>query len=126
MSIISASMPDTLIEEIDNIAESQGYTGRSDIIRAALRMFIAQQKDLDKVNGKIEGVLIVLNKERCNSAVSQIRHEHNEVVNTHVHNHLKSHMCLQLFVVDGAAESIKQFKRDLEAAKVEYAHLYVS
>ena len=35
MSVVSVSMPEELLERIDDFADDHGYTGRSEVVREA-------------------------------------------------------------------------------------------
>ncbi|MEM3373952.1 MAG: CopG family ribbon-helix-helix protein [Candidatus Woesearchaeota archaeon] len=125
--IVSISLNEKNIEDIDRIAKEQGYNGRSEVIRAGLRLLINEEKQKEKLKGFIEGVLIVVNKEEDNDEISKIRHLFNDIIKTQIHNHLESHNCLQIFVLNGDSEKIKLFVNKLETCKkTEYVKLIVS
>ena len=59
MAIISVSLKDDFLEEVNVIQKELGFSGRSELIRAGLRMIIADNKDKKKLNkmGKLAKTL---------------------------------------------------------------------
>jgi metal-responsive CopG/Arc/MetJ family transcriptional regulator len=47
MSIVSLSIPKTLLEKVDAYIKEQGYANRSEVLRQALRAYISEAKRLD-------------------------------------------------------------------------------
>ena len=45
MVIVSVSLSEKLLEEIDSIEKEIGFSGRSDVIRASARMLIADNRE---------------------------------------------------------------------------------
>ena len=117
MGIISISLNDTLLKQVDGLEKNKGYSGRSEVIRAALRLLISEENKRSRVTGMIEGVIIVVNEERHNEDISSIRHDFNDLIKTQIHNHLESHRCLQIFVVKGEAKKVLELVNNFETSK---------
>ncbi len=127
MGIISISLNDKILKDIDKLERELGFSGRSEVIRAGVRLLISEEKEKAKLSGEIEGVIVVVNQERYNEDISKLRHEYNDIVKTQIHNHLDSHKCLQIFVIKGIAEKVKKFLTSLETCKkVEYLKMFLS
>ena len=45
MAIISISLSEQLLQEIDQLKDETGFSGRSDVIRASARLLIADSQD---------------------------------------------------------------------------------
>lgn len=45
MTVISVSLSSKLLNEIDNLKEEMGFSGRSEVIRASTRMLIADNRE---------------------------------------------------------------------------------
>ena len=56
MPIVSISLNEKLLEEIDKLKDEIGYSGRSDVIRASARMLISDNKEKEDLNGDINSV----------------------------------------------------------------------
>ena len=126
MTIISISIDDVLLNELDTQIEKQGFSGRSDVVRQAIRNFLTSLHEVEKLSGSIEGVMTVIHKGNTDE-FNKTLHTYTHIVKTQVHNHLQNHKCLELFVLEGKAKEIKDFKKDLEKIKsVEFVNLLVS
>lgn len=127
MGIVSISLNDKILKDIDKLEQDLGFSGRSEVIRAAVRMLISEEKKKSKLSGELNGVIITVNQENYNDDISEIRHEYNEIIKTQIHNHLDSHKCLQIFVIKGEAEKVRSFLGALETCrKTEYVKFFLS
>ncbi len=126
MSIISISLNDRILEEIDKIKDEMGFSGRSEVIRAGVRSLSAEFEEDKKLEGKIKSVLLMVHDESNEHEVSDIMHSFRDVVTTHIHTNLKGEKCLEIFVLDGDASRIKELiKLPKTNRKIEYVKLIV-
>lgn len=126
MTIISISIEDELLEQLDETIENQGFSGRSDAIRQAIRTLIANLKDVNNIDGEVEGVLTIIHKENTKE-FNKVLHDHLDIIQTQLHNHLENHNCLELLVVKGEAKRIKSFKKATETCKcVNFVNLLIN
>jgi len=114
MAVVSVSLPDELVGQIDAAIASEGYGGRSDITRAALRSFLAQTAS--SAEGRRTATLTLLYPDGFERRIADIRHDYTDVVRSMVHAHAGEN-CLEMFVLDGPARRIRQFEHALRAAK---------
>ena len=63
MAIVSLSFPDEMVKDMDRLQMSRGFTGRSELIRAALRLMIEDTREKDSFVGNIDAVLAVTHRE---------------------------------------------------------------
>lgn len=117
MPIVSISLNDTILEEISRIQEEQGYSGRSEVIRAGLRLLISESKNSEKLTGDIKAILILIHPHENEQIVSDIKHEFKGVTKTQIHNHFREDKCLEIFVLDGNAEKIREMIRLFQTSK---------
>lgn len=117
MSIISVSLPDQLIQEIKSIQNQQGYSGRSEVIRAGLRLLFLENKNTEAVTGVITSILILVHNHEDEYVVSDIKHQFEQVTRTQIHSHLRENKCLELFILEGEATDIKEMVRHLKISK---------
>lgn len=113
MAIISISLNDQILKEIDGLKENAGYAGRSDVIRNAVRNLIAETKESTKLQGRIDGVLLVVHDDLHTEEVSTTRHKFERIIKTHIHNQLENHKCLEIFVVSGNADAVTQLEESM-------------
>lgn len=125
--IISISLSDDVLALLGKLQADLGFSGRSETIRAALRLLAAEQKSRKRLKGVCDAVLLVIHKEDRSEEVSEIRHKYSSIIKTHIHNHLESHKCLEIFVLKGEAPKVAKMTEDLQASRsVELAKLIVS
>jgi CopG family nickel-responsive transcriptional regulator len=127
MPIVSVSLTPKILGEIDALQEELGFSGRSETIRAAIRMMVADKKEKENLFGVIDATLLVIHDEDASDSVSKIRHDFQELVKTQVHNHLENHKCLEIFVVNGDSERIKKMTNAFQIHKsLDYVKLLVA
>jgi CopG family nickel-responsive transcriptional regulator len=127
MSIVSISINKRMIEEIDKLQEGLGFSGRSETIRAGVRMLIADSREKEKLAGKISAVLMLIHSKKEDLTISDIKHRFEDVMKTQLHNHLRENKCLDIFILEGDAARIKEMV-DLSRAsgKMDYIKLIVA
>lgn len=115
--IISMSLDEKTLKDLDTLQAELGFSGRSETIRQCIRASASEHKQSGKLHGEIDGILLVVHPDEHTEAVSHTRHAYQSVIKTQVHNHLENHVCLEIFIVKGAAETIKKLARDLQTSK---------
>ena len=112
MTVVSVSMPEELLERIDEFADDHGYTGRSEVIREAARNLLGEFEDTRLEDRDLIGVVTVMfNYETTDveERMMQLRHEHEGLVSANFHSHVGSAHCMELFVLEGDLDEISQF-----------------
>lgn len=119
MTIVSVSLNENLLEDLDKIQEQHGYTGRSEVIRAAIRTLIQQKNNLNQLNNeeKITAVLNVTHHDKDLETISQIQHKHQNIIQTQIHDHIQHHKCLQTYILQGKTSEIKELYNKFETSK---------
>lgn len=124
--IISVSLSESLLEEVSRIQREMGFSGRSEVIRAGLRRLIAERRELERMKGRINSILLVVHEREDEDVVNRIKHEFDDIINTQLHSHLKGEKCLEIFILDGEAERIREIVDRFETCgKMEYVNLIV-
>jgi len=127
MPIVSISLNRKILKEIDTMQHEMGFSGRSETIRAAVRMMLADRREKDDLRGFIDATLMVIHDEKYVESVSKIWHDHQELIKTQVHNHLENNKCLEIFVLKGDAKRIKRMVDDFHINRnLDYVKLIVS
>lgn len=127
MIIISISLPNDLLRNIDQLQEELGFAGRSEIIRAGLRSLLAEHKTQAQLKGKIDGILLVTHQDSSSPEVSALRHQFRDLIKTHFHTHLANERCLETFMIQGEATMVKKFLQKLQTSKkIDFVKLIVS
>jgi len=120
MTVVSVSMPESLLERIDEFAEEHGYTGRSEIIREASRNLLGEFEDKRLEGRELMGIVTVLfdyDTTAVEEKMMHLRHEHEGVVASNFHSHVGEHRCMELFVLEGSLEEISTFVGKIRATK---------
>lgn len=125
--IISLSLDEENLRELDKAQADMGFSGRSETARAAIQMLIQERRERARLKGMVDAVLILVHKEKHDEAISQIRHAHQSIIKTQLHNHLENHNCLETFVLNGPAREVNQLLEDFQTSgKVDQAKLIVA
>ena len=120
MTVVSVSMPESLLERLDSFADEHGYTGRSEVVREASRNLLGEFEDKRLEDRDLIGVVTVLFNYETSSAeqrMMQLRHEHEDLVTSNVHNHVGNHYCMELFIVEGRLAEISTFVGKIRATQ---------
>jgi CopG family nickel-responsive transcriptional regulator len=120
MTVVSVSMPDELLERIDNFSEEHGYTGRSEVIREAARNLLGEFEDKQLEDRELMAVVTVLfdyESSGVEQRMMSLRHEYESLVASNVHNHVGNHYCMELFILEGSMTDISTFVGKIRATQ---------
>jgi len=116
MSIISFSIPKSLLKKVDQCVKEQGFANRSEIIRQALRAYILEGRNLNELQGRITAIItIVYQREAKRNQITDAQHNFQPVVLTFLHTHIQEGYCVEIIVVQGDAQVIKALVQALKA-----------
>lgn len=126
MSIVSISLNDSLLEDIDDFMDEQGFSGRSEVMRTAVRALLRDRKDVADLEGTVDAVVIVTHEDEDSGEIDEIQHDYQDTITTQLHNHLDEHKCIEVFMLHGEAERVKELYNRFEASnKVEQAKIII-
>jgi len=120
MSVVSVSMPEELVERIDQFAEEHQYTGRSEVLREASRNLLGEFEDKKLEDRDLMGVVTVVfdyDTTTVEEKMMHLRHEYEDVVASNFHSHVGEHHCMELFILEGSLEEISAFVGKIRATK---------
>ncbi|MXR41067.1 nickel-responsive transcriptional regulator NikR [Halobaculum sp. WSA2] len=118
MGVVSVSMPDSLVERIDEFTEEHGYTGRSEFLREAARDLLGEFEDRKLEDRELMGIVTVVfdyEGTTVEERMMQLRHEHEDIVASNFHSHVGDHNCMELFILEGNLEQISTFVGKIRA-----------
>ncbi|MFC7071190.1 nickel-responsive transcriptional regulator NikR [Halobaculum lipolyticum] len=118
MGVVSVSMPDSLVERIDEFTEEHGYTGRSEFLREAARDLLGEFEDRKLEDRELMGIVTVVfdyEGTAVEERMMQLRHEHEDIVASNFHSHVGDHNCMELFILEGNLEQISTFVGKIRA-----------
>ena len=117
MPIVSISLNNEILSELDKIQSTMGFSGRSEAIRAGIRAFVSEEKQKSGLSGNIHAILLVVHNDQFDHIVSGITHNFEYLITTHLHSKIEKEKCMELFVIDGDAEKVSTMTRDFQTNK---------
>ena len=118
MSIISLSLPSELLEELDTVLGEDRSANRSEVVRQAVRMYLTQYSELEKIRGNVIATITVLyDKAEQNKELFKLQHEFDDMITAYLHAHLSETSCLEVMVVKGSSERLRGLIDGLKANK---------
>ncbi len=127
MPIISVSLTDEILKELDKLQKELGFSGRSEVMRAGARMLLADNKEKEALEGWLNSVLLLIHAQKVEDTVTEVKHEFEDIISTQIHNHLREDKCLEVFILEGDAARIKQLvKLFRTSGRMDYVKLIVA
>jgi CopG family nickel-responsive transcriptional regulator len=127
MAIVTISLNDAMLKEVDKVRSEMGFSGRSEVIRAGLRILLAENKEKEELTDRVRGVLLLIHEHDAEDLVTNVKHDFLDIIYTQLHNRFKEGKCLELFVLDGEAGRIRELKSIFQKNdRIEYVKLIVA
>ena len=117
MPIVSISLNEEILTELDKLQKSMGFSGRSEAIRAGIRSFVSEEKQKSDLSGNIHAILLVVHNDQFDHIVSGITHNFEDLITTHLHSKIEKDKCMELFLIDGDAEKVSTMTKDFQTNK---------
>jgi len=126
---VSLTLPEDLLNELDRSLKAQRYASRSEAVRDALRDFLARYRWRSELKGEQLGVILVMYEHDVRGltdALMDIQHKSASFISAVQHLHVDPKNCLEILIVRGAADRIRQLVNRLGALRgVKQAKLVV-
>ncbi|MEE2605966.1 MAG: CopG family ribbon-helix-helix protein [Thermoproteota archaeon] len=117
MPIVSISLTEEILKEIDSLQKNLGFSGRSDAIRAGIRSFVAEEKQKEDLSGNVNAILLVVHNDEYDNQVNGIKHSYEDLITTHLHSKIEGDKCMELFMLKGDAGSVSSITKDFQINK---------
>ncbi|CAN5500044.1 CopG family ribbon-helix-helix protein [soil metagenome] len=117
MPIVSVSLNDEIMNEMEKLQKLLGFSGRSEIVRAGIRNMLSEEKQRNDLTGMLHSLLLVIHDEKSDDEISNMRHSYDKLINTHLHSKIDRDRCLEIFLLRGEAEEIRRMTREFQANK---------
>lgn len=117
MAIVSISLNKEILEEIDKLKSMLGFSGRSEIIRAGIRNLLAEEKEKQDLIGLLHALLLIIHDEKSDDQVTEMRHNYDKLINTHLHSKIDRDRCLEIFLIKGNANDIREMTKKFQTNK---------
>ncbi|MFH1247389.1 MAG: ribbon-helix-helix protein, CopG family [Candidatus Micrarchaeota archaeon] len=105
VKIISASLDEETLEQLEALEKNYNFNGRSETIRAAISSLENETKKMSKLQGIIEAAMVVSHAEKETNSIIKLVHQFQLLVQSQVHHHLNEHKCVEVFVIKGEAKT---------------------
>lgn len=117
MPIVSISLTDEILEQIDALQKNLGFSGRSDAIRAGIRSFVSEEKQKENLSGNVNAILLVVHNDEYDDQVSGIKHSYEDLITTHLHSKIEGNKCIELFMLKGEGNLVSDITKDFQINK---------
>ena len=114
MTIISLSIPDLLLKQIDQTMKEKGFVSRSEIARQALRHYLTEDLKIEDIDGDATATITLIYKENADRRrLLETQHVYGGLVSTFLHAHIHPGFCLEVIILNGQAALIRKFVDNL-------------
>ncbi len=104
------SMPRELLQRFDNAIDEAGYPNRSEAVRDMARRYLVQRQ-WEEREGEVVGTIALVYDHHVpgvEERLTEIQHDAVASVICTTHVHLDHHNCIEVIVVRGEADEIRQ------------------
>ncbi|MFV9629698.1 MAG: nickel-responsive transcriptional regulator NikR [Methanosarcinales archaeon] len=116
LSRIGVSLPENLLDKFDVIIKNRGYSSRSEGIRDAIRSYIRYYDWMNDIKGeRVATITLAYNhKQRgIEDTLGNIQHKYLDIIRTSIHLHLENDYCMEVIILEGDGERIKDLSENL-------------
>jgi CopG family nickel-responsive transcriptional regulator len=115
----SISLPRQLARALDQMTAEKGYDNRSPAIADMIRAHLVEHRQQFGHREIAGSITLVYDHHRhhLQDLLTDLQHEHREVIISALHCHLDHDNCLEILAVRGPASSIKKLADEMIAAK---------
>ncbi len=124
---ISMSLPKKLLADFDEVLKNRGYQSRSKGIRDALQDYIVRYQWMNEMEGDRIGIITIIYDHYYSGVMenlAEIQHQFREEITTSMHIHMTDKYCMEIIVVNGDINEIKELTEKMMRLKgVEHVKL---
>jgi len=112
------SIPQDLLAKFDKLIAKKGYANRSEAIRDLMRDEIVEQAV--ETDGEVAGTITIVydhHVKDLSDKLTDLQHDNFKSIVSTSHIHMDHHNCLEVLVVKGKAQKIKEISDKLISTK---------
>ena len=110
MTIISLSIPEPLVKQMEQNMKEKGFVSRSEVVRQSLRLYLTEDQKIENVEGEAVATITLIYKEKADRRrLLETQHIYNGLVSTFLHAHIHHGFCLEVIILKGEALLIRKF-----------------
>jgi len=117
MPIVSISLNDEILKQIDSLQKNLGFSGRSDAIRAGIRSFVSEEKQKEDLSGNVNAILLVVHNDEYDNQVTDIKHSYEDLITMHLHSKIEGDKCMELFILKGESDPVGEITKQFQINK---------
>ena len=117
MPIVSISLNDEILKQIDSLQKNLGFSGRSDAIRAGIRSFVSEEKQKEDLSGNVNAILLVVHNDEYDNQVTEIKHSYEDLITMHLHSKIEGDKCMELFILKGESDPVGEITKMFQINK---------
>ena len=117
MPIVSISLNDEILKQIDTLQKNLGFSGRSDAIRAGIRSFVSEEKQKEDLSGNVNAILLVIHNDEYDNQVTEVKHSFEDLITMHLHSKIEGDKCMELFILKGESELVSDITKNFQINK---------
>jgi metal-responsive CopG/Arc/MetJ family transcriptional regulator len=111
--IISVSLLEDDLKNLNDLKKIIGVKGNSETIRASLNSLLRENESISKLKGKTNALLVIVYQ---NKKVVEELEKYDEIIVTRLHHHVRE-KCAEIFLLKGNAGLIKEMTNKFSKSK---------
>jgi CopG family nickel-responsive transcriptional regulator len=121
MTVISISLPEESIGALDKIQKGLELSGRSETVRAAIKIAESEMKEIEDADSDVEGVLIIVHGTHSDRWIGMLQHKYENMIKTQLHSHLQNRKCLEVMILSGGPGKFEEMMKEIySTGKADY------
>jgi CopG family nickel-responsive transcriptional regulator len=93
-------------------------------MRKAIGHLVNETGQTEKLKGHTDCVLLVFHTHSAENVVTALKHKFEDIIKTQLHANMHEGKCMELFLLEGPAERVKEMARAFQSSKkVDYTKL---
>ncbi len=116
---LSLSLPNTLAAELDKLVAEKGAASRSALVAELVREDVVEHRSR-RGKQEIAGTITLVydhHARNLQAKLTDIQHDHEGLIVSVMHVHLSHHDCLEVLVVRGGADKVRELADRLAAVR---------
>lgn len=115
---LSFSLEQCLLDKLENLVETKGYSNRSEFIRDLIRSRLVEEEW--EGNEEALGTITLIydhHSRQLSDKLHEVQHAYHHHILATTHVHLDRHLCAEMIMAKGPAEQIRQLANQLQQLK---------
>jgi len=124
LEILSISIDDSSLKQLNGIQKKLGFKSRSKMLRNAILSMMKDYEALDSLKGKTDAVFVLAYPENEKNKVSDVLHRFEDAIKTELHQHDYG-MCIDVLNISTEAKEVRDIFSELKRSKSIHSVTYV-